>query len=124
MNHSARNKSLVTPWPLLVLISFLAYTAALAEGPPTPFMTGAQWLGMYESGQAGKEAAAAYVGGYVDGVQSAEATARKKRFCVPDNVTELELADIVAKYLAGKSVFRQMGAPFVIDGALRERFGC
>ena len=124
MNHSARNKSFIARWPALVLMSFLACAAASAEGPPTPFMTGAQWLGMYESGEAGKEAAAAYVGGYVDGVQSAEATVRKKRFCVPDNVTELELADIVAKYLAGKSVFGQMGAPFVIDGALREQFGC
>ena len=79
-------------------------------------MTGAQWLGMYESDEAGKEAAAAYVAGYVDGVQSAEATSRKKRFCVPETVTEVELADEVAKYLAGKSVFRQMGAPFVIEG--------
>ncbi len=95
-----------------------------ADEPVQPFMTGAQWLGMYESGEAGKEAAATYVAGYVDGVQAAEATARKKRFCVPGTVTELELADIVAKYLAGKSVFRQMGAPFVIDGALKDLYRC
>ena len=87
-------------------------------------MTGAQWLGTYESDEAGKEAAAAYVAGYVDGVQSAEATSRKKRFCVPETVTEVELADEVAKYLAGKSVFRQMGAPFVIDGALKDSYPC
>lgn len=98
--------------------------ATAADAPPKPFMTGAQWLGMYESGEAGKEAAAAYVAGYVDGVQHAEATSRKKRFCVPGTVTELELADIVAKYLAGKSVFRQMGAPFVIDGALKDAYRC
>jgi hypothetical protein len=87
-------------------------------------MTGAQWLGMYESDEAGKEAAAAYVAGYVDGVQSAEATSRKKRFCVPETVTEVELADVVASYLSGKSVFRQMGAPFVIDGALKGLYPC
>ena len=98
--------------------------AAAADTSPQPFMTGGQWLGMYESGEAGKEAAAAYVAGYVDGVQSAEATSRKKRFCVPETVTELELAEFVAKYLAGKSVFRQMGAPFVIDGALKEVYRC
>ncbi len=108
----------------LVFSSIVAVSSASADGPPQPFMTGAQWLGMYEGGEAGKEAAAAYVAGYVDGVQSAEATARKKRFCVPETVTELELADIVGAYLADKSVFRQMGAPFVIDGALKERFGC
>jgi hypothetical protein len=106
--------------------AFLLFStlATAADAPPKPFMTGGQWLGMYESGEAGKEAAAAYVAGYVDGVQNAEAKARKKRFCVPETITELELADIVAKYLADKSVFRQMGAPFVIDGALRDNFPC
>jgi len=108
----------------LLLLCVLAAGPVAADGPPAPFMTGAQWLGMYEAGDTGKEAAAAYVAGYVDGIQSAEATARKKRFCVPDTVTELELADMVAEYLTGKSVFRQMGAPFVIDGALKDRFGC
>jgi hypothetical protein len=97
---------------------------APAQSPPQPFMTGNQWLGLYESGEAGKEAAAAYVAGYVDGVQAAEATARRKRFCVPDDVTELELADVVAAYVSGRSVFRQMGAPFVIDGALTDRYRC
>jgi hypothetical protein len=97
---------------------------AAARDIPQPFMTGNQWLGLYQSGEAGKEAAAAYVAGYVDGVQAAEATAQRKRFCVPDDVTELELADIVAAYVSGKSVFRQMGAPFVIDGALKDRFRC
>jgi len=91
---------------------------------PQPFMTGDQWIGMYESGEAGKEAAAAYVAGYVDGIQVAEATASRKRFCVPDNVTELELADLVATYLAGKAVYRRMGAPFVIDNAFKARFPC
>ena len=95
-----------------------------ADPLPKPFMTGAQWLGMYESGESGKEAAAAYVAGYVDGIQAAEATSRKKRFCIPETVTELELADLVASYLAGKSVFRQMGAPFVIDGALKGLYPC
>jgi hypothetical protein len=95
-----------------------------SDATPKPFMTSAQWLGMYESGETGKETAAAYVAGYVDGVQSAEAVSRKKRFCVPETVTELELADAVAKYLAGKSVFRQMGAPFVIDGALKGLYPC
>ncbi|MGD2033362.1 MAG: Rap1a/Tai family immunity protein [Gammaproteobacteria bacterium] len=103
---------------------FSSTLATAADAPPKPFMTGAQWLGMYESDEAGKEAAAAYVAGYVDGVQSAEATSRKKRFCVPETVTEVELADEVAKYLAGKSVFRQMGAPFVIDGALKDSYPC
>ena len=103
---------------------FSSTLATAADAPPKPFMTGAQWLGMYESDEAGKEAAAAYVAGYVDGVQSAEATSRKKRFCVPETVTETELADEVAKYLAGKSVFRQMGAPFVIDGALKDSYPC
>ena len=98
--------------------------ATVADPPPKPFMTGAQWLGMYESGEAGREAAAAYVAGYVDGIQAAEATARKKRFCVPETVTELELADMVAIYLAEKVVFRQMGAPFVIDGALKGLYPC
>lgn len=109
---------------LLIPLFLLCTGPAMAEGPPAPFMTGAQWLGMYESGAAGREAAAAYVAGYVDGVQSAEATARKKRFCVPETITELELADQVATYLKGKSVFGQMGAPFVIDGALKARYGC
>jgi hypothetical protein len=95
-----------------------------AEQPPQPFMTGNQWLGMYESGETGKEAAAAYVAGYVDGIQAAEATARRKRFCVPDDVTELELAELVAAYVSGKSVYRQMGAPFVIDGALKSAYKC
>ena len=108
----------------LSLVCLLGVATVSAQEPPQPFMTGAQWLGMYDSDDAGREAAAAYVAGYVDGVQSAEATARKKRFCVPDTVTELELADVVARYLAGKSVFGQMGAPFVIDGALKEQFGC
>jgi len=120
---------------ILVTIAALILTvsATAADTSPQPFMTGGQWLGMYESGEAGKEAAASYVAGYVDGVQSAEAvdgvqsaeaTSRKKRFCVPETVTELELADVVAKYLAGKSVFRQMGAPFVIDGALKDVYRC
>ena len=111
---------------ILVTIGVLLLTvsATSADTPPQPFMTGGQWLGMYESGEAGQEAAASYVAGYVDGVQSAEATSRKKRFCVPETVTELELADVVANYLAGKSVFRQMGAPFVIDGALKEIYAC
>ena len=113
------NSILVMTGAMLLIAS-----AAAADTPPQPFMTGGQWLGMYESGEAGKEAAASYVAGYVDGVQSAEATSRKKRFCVPETVTELELADIVAKYLAGKSVFRQMGAPFVIDGALKDVYRC
>ena len=103
---------------------FSSTLATAADAPPKPFMTGAQWLGMYESDEAGTEAAAAYVAGYVDGVQSAEATSRKKRFFVPETVTEVELADEVAKYLAGKSVFRQMGAPFVIDGALKDSYPC
>ena len=111
---------------ILVTIAALLLTvsATAADTSPQPFMTGGQWLGMYESGEAGKEAAASYVAGYVDGVQSTEATSRKKRFCVPETVTELELADVVAKYLAGKSVFRQMGAPFVIDGALKDVYRC
>jgi len=109
---------------LVISLIILCPTPAMAEGPPAPFMTGAQWLGMYDSGEPGKEAAAAYVAGYVDGVQSAEATERKKRFCVPETVTELHLADQVAAYLRGKSVFGQMGAPFVIDGALKERYRC
>jgi hypothetical protein len=113
-----------TSLAVFLLLSSLTLNTASADGSPEPFMSAAQWIGMYESGEAGREAAAAYVAGYADGVQSAEATARKKRFCVPDTVTELELAEIVAGYLAGKSVFRQMGAPFVIDGALKERFGC
>lgn len=91
---------------------------------PQPFMTGDQWMGMYESGEAGKEAAAAYLAGYVDGVQAAEANASRKRFCVPDNVTELELADLVAAYLEGKAVYRRMGAPFVVDNAFKARFPC
>jgi hypothetical protein len=111
---------------ILVTIAalFLTVSATAADTSPQPFMTGGQWLGMYESGEAGKEAAASYVAGYVDGVQPTEATSRKKRFCVPETVTELELADVVAKYLAGKSVFRQMGAPFVIDGALKDLYRC
>lgn len=112
------------PFTRCLAAGLLLVSALAAGGPPTPFMTGAQWLGMYEGGDPGKEAAAAYVAGYVDGVQSSEATARKKRFCVPDSVTELELADMVAEYVMGKSVFRQMGAPFVIDAALKERFAC
>lgn len=109
---------------LFISLIVLCPVPVVAEGPPAPFMTGAQWLGMYDSGDAGKEAAAAYVAGYVDGIQAAEATARKKRFCVPETVTELDLADQVAAYLRGKSVFGQMGAPFVIDGALKERYRC
>jgi hypothetical protein len=111
---------------LIAAVAAWLFSGGILAGdePAQPFMTGAQWLGMYESGEAGREAAATYVAGYVDGVQAAEATARKKRFCVPDTVTELELADIVAKYLAGKSVFRQMGAPFVIDGALKDLYRC
>ena len=118
-----RSTTLARSLILLVTSIALGTTTALAASPQ-PFMTGAQWIGIYESGEAGKEVAAAYVAGYVDGVQSAEATARKKRFCVPDDITELELADIVAKYVAGKSVFRQMGAPFVIDGALKDVYRC
>jgi hypothetical protein len=108
----------------VAVLLLLPTMVTASDAPPKPFMTGAQWLGMYESGEAGKEAAAAYVAGYVDGVQAAEATSRKKRFCVPETVTEVELADEVAKYLAGKSVFRQMSAPFVIDGALENKYRC
>ena len=101
----------------------LAAPPALAQQPPA-LMSGDQWLGMYESGPAGQEAAAAYVAGYVDGIHAAEATANRKRFCVPDNVTEIELATMVAEYLNDKSVFRRMGAPFVIDNAFKDRFPC
>ena len=118
-----RSTTLARHLILLVASITLGTTTTLAASPQ-PFMTGAQWIGLYESGEAGKEAAAAYAAGYVDGIHSAEATARKKRFCVPDDVTEIELADIVAKYVAGKSVFRQMGAPFVIDGALKDVYRC
>ncbi len=100
-----------------------AAPGALAQ-QPAPFMTGDQWLGMYEAGAAGREAAAAYVAGYVDGVHAAEAAANRKRFCVPDDVTEIELATAVADYLGAKSVFRRMGAPFVIDNAFKDRFPC
>lgn len=101
----------------------LAASPALAQQPPA-LMSGDQWLGMYESGPAGQEAAAAYVAGYVDGIHAAEATANRKRFCVPDNVTEIELATMVAEYLKAKSVFSRMGAPFVIDNAFKDRFPC
>ena len=101
----------------------LVANAADAESP-VPFVTGDQWLGMYEAGEAGREAAAAYVAGYVDGVQAAEATAARRRFCVPDGVTEIELAAAVAAYLETKSMFRRMGAPFVIDNAFKDRFPC
>ena len=97
---------------------------AMTQTAPAPFMTGDQWLGMFESGEQGKEAAAAYVAGYVDGVQTAEATARKKRFCVPDDVTEIQLAEMVASYLKSKEIFRQMGAPFIIDAAFKDAFRC
>jgi hypothetical protein len=101
----------------------LAAPSALAQ-QPAALMSGDQWLGMYESGQAGQEAAAAYVAGYVDGVHAAEATTKRKRFCVPDNVTEIQLAAMVAEYLNAKTVFRRMGAPFVIDNAFKDRFPC
>mgnify|MGYP001547976418 FL=1 len=101
----------------------LATQSALAQ-QPAALMSGDQWLGMYESGPTGQEAAAAYVAGYVDGIHAAEATAKRKRFCVPDNVTEIELATMVAEYLNTKSVFRRMGAPFVIDNAFKDRFPC
>ena len=106
-----------------------AFCLALVAPPalaqqPAALMSGDQWLGMYESGPAGQEAAAAYVAGYVDGIHAAEATAKRKRFCVPDNVTEIELAALVADYLNAKSVFRRMGAPFVIDNAFKDRFPC
>ena len=104
--------------------ALVAGVAPAAAQAPAPFMTGDQWLGMYEAGEAGREAAAAYVAGYVDGVQAAEATSGRKRFCVPDNVTEIELAAAVADYLASKTVFRRMGAPFVIDNAVKDRFAC
>ena len=107
----------------------LAATLCLLATPtgaqqPQPFMTGDQWMGMYESGEPGREAAAAYVAGYVDGIQAAEANASRKRFCVPDDVTELELADMIATYLEGKAVYRRMGAPFVVDNAFKARLPC
>jgi hypothetical protein len=112
-----------------IRIFILGLLLAALAGPagaqaPAPFLTGDQWLGMYEAGEAGRESAAAYVAGYVDGVQAAEATAGRKRFCVPDSVTEIELAAAVAAYLESKSVFRRMGAPFVIDNVLEDRFPC
>jgi hypothetical protein len=109
-----------------ITAAVLTVAAALPAGaqPPMPFMTGDQWLGMYEAGNAGREAAAAYVAGYVDGVQAAEAAATRKRFCVPEDVTEIELAAAVAAYLESKAVFRRMGAPFVIDGAFKDRYPC
>jgi hypothetical protein len=105
-----------------LLLASLGGTAGAQA--PTPFMTGDQWLGMYEAGEAGREAAAAYVAGYVDGVQAAEATAGRKRFCVPETVTEIELAAAVAAYLESKAVFRRMGAPFAIDNVFKDRFPC
>jgi hypothetical protein len=110
--------------PILAACLLAAASSGASAQPPAPFMTGDQWLGMYEAGEAGREAAAAYVAGYVDGVHAAEATASRKRFCVPDDVTEIELAAAVAEYLGAKSVFRRMGAPFVIDSAFKDRFPC
>lgn len=108
---------------LLIALPCLVVLPAVAQ-QPAPFMTGDQWLGMYEAGETGREAAAAYVAGYVDGIQAATATAGRKPFCVPDDVTEIELAAAVADYLATKAVFRRMGAPFVIDNAFKGRFPC
>jgi hypothetical protein len=111
--------------PHTLAACLLAFAASSAYSQqPVPLMTGDQWLGMYESGDAGREAAAAYVAGYVDGIHAAEATAGRKRFCVPDDVTEIELATAVAEYLGAKTVFRRMGAPFVIDKAFKDRFPC
>lgn len=98
--------------------------ATQAAEPGTVFITGDEWLGMYESGEPGREAAAAYAAGYVDGVLAAAPESRRRNWCLPDAVTELELADAVARYLAGKPVFSRMGAPFILDRALAEAWPC
>ena len=119
------SRRLLPATAVAIAVTVFAMSArSSADQPPQPFMTGNQWLGTFESGEAGREAAAAYVAGYVDGIQAAEATARRKRFCVPGDVTEIELAEQVADYLRGKRVYRQMGAPFVIDGALKSAYPC
>lgn len=110
-------------------IALLALTGMLLIISPvsaqdTSFMNGNQWLAMYETSEDTKEAAAAYVAGYVDGIKASGTTSRTKKLCVPDNVTELELADIVAGYLKRKQAFLQMSAPFIIDKALKEAFRC
>jgi hypothetical protein len=102
----------------------LAATIIAAETPVVPFMTGNQWMALYETSDETRETAAAYVAGYVDGVRSTGTTARTKKLCVPDNVTELDLADAVAHYLSRKQAFMQMGAPFIVDKALREAYRC
>jgi hypothetical protein len=99
-------------------------TMVSAQAPAPPFMTGNQWMALYETSDDTREAAAAYVAGYVDGVRSTGTTARSKKLCVPDNVTELDLADAVANYLSRKQVFMQMSAPFIVDKALREAYRC
>jgi hypothetical protein len=99
-------------------------TTVAAEPQDTPFMNGNQWMALYETSDATRETAAAYVAGYVDGVKSTGTTARSKKLCVPDNVTELDLADVVANYLRKKQAFLQMGAPFIVDKALREAYRC
>ena len=108
------------PTGLLLLLS----TMVSAQAPAPPFMTGNQWMALYETSDESRETAAAYVAGYVDGVRSTGTTARSKKLCVPDNVTELDLADAVAGYLSRKQAFMQMSAPFIIDKALREAYRC
>ena len=53
-----------TSLAVFLLLSSLTLNTASADGSPEPFMSAAQWIGMYESGEAGREAAAAYVAGY------------------------------------------------------------
>jgi hypothetical protein len=108
------------PAGLLLLLA----TMVSAQTPVPPFMTGNQWMALYETSDETRETAAAYVAGYVDGVRSTGTTARSKKLCVPDDVTELDLADAVANYLSRKQAFMQMSAPFIIDKALREAWRC
>ncbi len=108
----------------LLALSGMLLTIVPVSARDTSFMNGNQWMAMYETSEESREAAAAYVAGYVDGIKASGTTSRSKKLCVPDNVTELDLADIVAGYLKRKQAFLQMGAPFIIDKALKETFRC
>lgn len=105
------------------LMMTMSLAAAAAAGPDAPLLSGDEWLGMYQAGDAGREAAAAYVAGYLDGVRAADPDGGRA-WCLGGPVNELELAAAVARYLAARPVFRRMGAPFILDRALAEAWPC
>jgi hypothetical protein len=108
-------------------IAVAAILSCFLVSEANAYVSGNELWGLCEAGGKGSVEEAGcgmYVVGTVDTFRALHDSVQVTHYCIPDNVTNSQLIDVVKLYLRNHPENRQDAGPTLIMIALKEKFPC